>query len=109
MRRKFSVLLALFVGFTSSFAEESAPDKPLTRIAFGSCSKEYKPQPLWKPILADKPDLWVWLGDIVYGDANEIDWTATPPIVSLQVRGEDNAVAVEEKFSLAGSVTTPAR
>lgn len=42
------------------------------RIAFGSCSKTTLPQPLWKPILASQPDVWVWLGDIIYADTNDM-------------------------------------
>ncbi|MFB6278294.1 MAG: alkaline phosphatase D family protein [Salinibacter sp.] len=41
---------------------------PLTRIAFGSCNDQTAPQPLWAPIRAAKPDLWVWMGDNVYAD-----------------------------------------
>src|SRR5438128_1731006 len=44
----------------------------LQRILFGSCNKNYKPQPLWKPILANRPDLWIWLGDIVYADTEDM-------------------------------------
>lgn len=41
---------------------------PLERIAFGSCSRVDLPQPLWSPINAADPDLWVWLGDNIYAD-----------------------------------------
>ena len=42
-------------------------------IAFGSCSDEDKPQSLWDDILADDPDLWIWLGDNVYADTENMD------------------------------------
>ncbi|XP_065061416.1 uncharacterized protein LOC135688479 isoform X2 [Rhopilema esculentum] len=42
--------------------------KNISVIAFGSCSKHTHRQPLWKNILAQKPDLWIWLGDAVYAD-----------------------------------------
>lgn len=45
---------------------------PLQRILFGSCNKDYKPQPLWPAIVASKPDLWIWLGDIVYGSVDNL-------------------------------------
>ena len=48
------------------------PGPALERIAFGSCNKEYKPQLIWKAIRESKPDLWVWLGDIVYGSAKNL-------------------------------------
>ncbi len=46
--------------------------QPLTTIAFGSCNKHDEPQPLWADILAQQPDLWVWLGDNVYGDTKNM-------------------------------------
>jgi alkaline phosphatase D len=42
-------------------------------MAFGSCNRQDAPQPLWKPILADHPDLWVWMGDNIYGDSPVMD------------------------------------
>ncbi len=38
-------------------------NKTLTTIAFGSCNKQYEPQPLWKIIVQNEPDLWIGLGD----------------------------------------------
>lgn len=45
----------------------------VTTIAFGSCSDQKRPQVLWDDILADRPDLWIWLGDNVYGDTENMD------------------------------------
>ncbi len=45
---------------------------PLSCIAFGSCSKHNLPQPLWSSILENKPQLWIWLGDNVYGDTEDM-------------------------------------
>ncbi|MBC7852905.1 MAG: alkaline phosphatase family protein [Pirellulaceae bacterium] len=47
-------------------------EKPLNRILFGSCSKPSLDQPLWPVILANQPDLWIWLGDIVYADTTDM-------------------------------------
>lgn len=44
----------------------------VSRIAFGSCNKYDLPQPLWQPIVNTKPDLWIWLGDIVYASNTDI-------------------------------------
>lgn len=43
--------------------------QPITRIAFGSCSEETNPNQLWDDIVKTKPQLWIWLGDIVYADS----------------------------------------
>jgi alkaline phosphatase D len=42
----------------------------LTRIAFGSCADEEKPQPIWEKIAAENPDLFLFIGDNVYADIN---------------------------------------
>ncbi|GEM_PF-68822 len=43
----------------------------LERIAFGSCSKESNPQPIWQTVSAAKPDVFILAGDNVYGDTND--------------------------------------
>jgi alkaline phosphatase D len=42
--------------------------KPLQRIAFGSCAKQWMPQPIWNTIAETKPDLFLFIGDAIYGD-----------------------------------------
>jgi alkaline phosphatase D len=42
----------------------------LDRLAFGSCSKQGLPQPLWPAIVASKPQVWLWTGDAIYPDTN---------------------------------------
>jgi alkaline phosphatase D len=49
-----------------------AEDRLLTRIAWGSCAKEDQPQPIWDAVLASRPDLFLFLGDNVYGDTRDI-------------------------------------
>jgi alkaline phosphatase D len=48
-------------------AQTVAP--PMTRIAFGSCCHEAKPAPIFASILNYKPQLFVWMGDNIYGDS----------------------------------------
>ena len=43
-----------------------------TVIAFGSCNDEEKEQPMWKYIIENQPKLWIWLGDIIYGDTDDM-------------------------------------
>lgn len=42
-----------------------------TRIAFGSCAHQDKQQPIWDVILESRPDLFIFLGDNVYGDTRD--------------------------------------
>ena len=44
-----------------------------TRIAFGSCMHQSKPQPIWEAVLRWRPDLFLFLGDNVYGDVSSPD------------------------------------
>jgi alkaline phosphatase D len=48
-------------------------DTPLTRIAFGSCAKQDKPQPIWEAVVEMKPQLFILLGDNIYGDTTDMD------------------------------------
>ena len=48
-----------------------ALDRTLSHIAFGSCAEAGKPQPVWDPILARKPDLFMFLGDNIYADTRD--------------------------------------
>lgn len=43
------------------------------RLAFGSCARQTKSQPIWKAIAAAEPHLFVFLGDNFYGDAETAD------------------------------------
>lgn len=43
------------------------------RIAFGSCAKQSKPQPIWATVRAARPDLFLFLGDNLYADAKDAD------------------------------------
>ncbi len=52
---------------------KTADGKALTRIAFGSCSKESKEQPIWDSIIAAHPDLFLFLGDNIYGDTRDMN------------------------------------
>ena len=49
-----------------------AGDKPITSIAFGSCLKETRPQPVWQSVIDLKPDIFVLLGDNIYGDTRDM-------------------------------------
>ena len=52
--------------------EQIPPNTAFDVIAFGSCNKSYEPQVIWKDILANQPDLWIWGGDNIYGDTEDM-------------------------------------
>jgi len=41
---------------------------PISRIAFGSCAFQWAEQPIFRTIVAAEPDLYLSLGDAIYGD-----------------------------------------
>ena len=43
-----------------------------SRIAFGSCNKPYRAQPLWSALAAVEPEVWAWTGDAVYTNDSTI-------------------------------------
>lgn len=43
------------------------------RIAFGSCNKHNRPNYLWKHIIQSNPDIWIWLGDVIYADTKNMN------------------------------------
>lgn len=43
-------------------------EQPLSRIGFGSCLKQNLPQPIWQGVINSRPDLFMMIGDNVYGD-----------------------------------------
>ncbi len=40
----------------------------ISRITFGSCAKQWEPQPIWSSIGRRDPDVFLFLGDAIYGD-----------------------------------------
>ena len=67
-RRNAAALIASAVLASKAHAQAAAP---LTRIAFGSCADEDKPQPIWDAVLAYRPELFIFAGDNVYGDSTD--------------------------------------
>ncbi|AQK72211.1 Calcineurin-like metallo-phosphoesterase superfamily protein [Zea mays] len=64
MAATFALLLLLIL----SSSVRAAPDAVVSRIAFGSCANQSEPQPIWNAVAGFDPQVFVWLGDNVYGD-----------------------------------------
>ncbi len=41
-------------------------------IAFGSCNNQNLTNELWPSIIKSNPDLWIWGGDIIYSDTDDM-------------------------------------
>jgi alkaline phosphatase D len=63
-----------------------AQNVPVTKIAFGSCGHQDDPQPVLNLAARQKPDAFIFLGDNIYGDTDDMDtlkakyqrWMAKP-------------------------------
>lgn len=69
-RDLLSALLCLLTSATTSLAADSPI---LSRIAFGSCAKQDRPQPIWDAVVESQPQLFLMIGDNIYGDTDDMD------------------------------------
>lgn len=74
--------------------------KSVTSFAFGSCNKQYLPQPLWKHIVAESPDLFLWTGDVVYADTE--DMGKLSQIYASQLRQAEYSRFLQSKIPVIG-------
>ena len=58
-----------------------AADATLTRVAFGSCNHQSRSQHMWAQIAAANPQLFLLIGDNVYGDT---DWEGDAGLGTLR-------------------------
>lgn len=74
-------LLSVYVFWGCHPKSTAAPSHPgpgparpdvLTRIAFGSCAEQDKPQPILETAIRAHPDLFIYLGDNIYGDTEDM-------------------------------------
>ncbi len=73
------LLSLVFAGGLASAASAQPKDRPLTKIAFGSCADQNKPCPIWKTIADAKPELLLLLGDTMYADIEDGKLKAASP------------------------------
>ncbi|MGB0377084.1 MAG: alkaline phosphatase D family protein [Flavobacteriaceae bacterium] len=78
MNNKPVWICSLIIMFQSCIEpkHESRPKKPdtfITKIAFGSCGSENHPLPIFDNVVLHEPDLFIFLGDNIYGDTKNMD------------------------------------
>lgn len=67
------LIAVAFIVLLAGFYLEAQEVKPLTQIAFGSCNHQNRPQPLWEMIVQNNPQLWIWTGDNIYADTEDME------------------------------------
>lgn len=73
---KMKIVPIFFLLHSFSFSQHDSGEEhqyPLiSRIAFGSCGHQDRPQPVLSLAASRKPDVFVFLGDNIYGDTNRM-------------------------------------
>jgi len=71
------VFMLLMVFIVSSCKNETKKETPIaiktSTIAFGSCAQQGHGLPIFNLIAEKKPDLFIMLGDNIYGDTKNMD------------------------------------
>ncbi len=77
--KQFYILLAALILFSACKRKDEKAGVNLQKpaldfvVAFGSCNMAQEPNPFWDDVLADNPDVWIWGGDIVYADTDDVE------------------------------------
>ena len=73
IRLTLGALSILLSGGKQASAKSAADIKgTVKRIAFGSCCEQDNPQPIWKAIGETKPDVFLFIGDNIYADTEDM-------------------------------------
>lgn len=72
---KFAIGLAAisFLVAPQASAQTQFQTSPVSRIAFGSCIRQDRSQPIWQAISDYQPQLFVLTGDNIYGDSDDVE------------------------------------
>jgi alkaline phosphatase D len=65
-----SILIAVSA-FGNSNTEKLKAIRHLDKIIFGSCNNQHDSQPLWKHMIDERADLFIWGGDNVYAETTD--------------------------------------
>ena len=66
--KKVARFLLISCAVLAPMGSARAAQAPVSRVVFGSCAGQGRPQPFWSPINELHPDLFVFLGDNIYAD-----------------------------------------
>ncbi|HET8861551.1 alkaline phosphatase D family protein [Marivirga sp.] len=76
MRKLLFITLFTLLTYPVLLAQDQTfkfEDKETLTLAFGSCNRQNMEQPLWDPIMNHNPDLFMFLGDNIYGDTDDMN------------------------------------
>jgi len=78
----FKTLFIFLIALNSCKKEQkqhidgSKPNSTSTNfiVSFGSCNNQNLPNTFWKEIAKNKPSIWIWGGDIIYSDTEDMNY-----------------------------------
>ncbi len=95
----FGMVFSAWIG--QGFGQE-LNEKPLTRIAFGSCATQLNACPIWKEVHEYQPELLLLLGDNIYADV--VDGRLVPSTPE-RIRAAYELLSKDEGFALVRKST----
>ena len=77
LKTTFSALLVMLIALSANAQLLRTESDPKSQddtqvIAFGSCNKPEIDGNMWSAIAENDPELFIWLGDIIYGDTQDM-------------------------------------
>lgn len=73
--RKTFLLLLIYSFITScspSSSKQDSQSQEIQTIAFGSCASQDQPQVIWEAVINKSPDLFLFMGDNIYADTEDM-------------------------------------
>ncbi|NKI32831.1 alkaline phosphatase D family protein [Croceivirga thetidis] len=94
----FRTLLLVIIGLSAACsinrnaskqdkAQKANTTSEVIRIAFGSCNKTDSENKLWDDILANEPVMWIWGGDNIYADTDDVEKLRAMYLAQNQIEG----------------------
>ena len=73
LARSTSIYAPAPAASTPTIPAKAEAAQGLTRIALGSCADQHLREPIWDAVIAARPELFIFMGDNVYGDVSGKD------------------------------------
>ena len=77
MKTLISAVTILFLVSCSHNKTNDKASQTNFTIAFGSCNNQNLPNDLWREIIKNDPDVWIWGGDNIYADTTDMKLMAS--------------------------------
>ena len=69
--KRYLLLIATLIIVASCKSKDVSKTQELV-VTFGSCNKQFVENKLWKEVIKHDPEVWVWGGDNVYSDTDDM-------------------------------------